>query len=347
MLNRLLLLLLVSPMLLVDNRYSVSQAPLVRINVSNVKALQRLAILDLSPIANIAWSPDGEELAIVSGANVYIYDTNNFDKAAAVLTVSSRAYTLAFIPNSGSLLVNDSIYNREMLAEIRRLPFNYEALEVSPLGTELAYTRRNTLHVFDLATWGETSTLSIHPSKDCADYDCAVNIAFSPDGSQLAFSSILHVTARGMVDLNTDEVTLSPNLGVFSLTYTPQGDLIASYSGLAGYIWEQIRIADSETGLIVATADVYGFGLSFNRDGSLLVTASLDSNAPNPDEAQKKLIFYELERLPEQQAVGLDIVYEVPLGYSEISTVSFNPHGTLLAVVERAGVASIWGVLAQ
>jgi WD40 repeat protein len=340
-------ILLSALLVLVDSKSNAARSKYEPITAANVQRLQVLTEFDYPYIRDIAWSADGELLAVGLKESVNIFSSEDNFSTPTVLDDVEQTYRLAFLPQMNALLVVNCFYSLSSLSEIDCLPFEYDTITVSRDGTRIAYTFQNTLHVLDVESGTELYSKVIYAGENCEDYGCAAILEFSSDATQLVYASVVYKSGRGIVDLESGEVILIPYIGLFSLTFDPASDLVASYGGLPGYVpSEFVGVWSTQTGMQVDGLDVYGSGLAFNHDGSLLATSIYDDNAPNPDEADKVLSLYEVIYESDSKRVSLNLVHSAYLGYAHSIGVAFNSQGTFLATVDEERL-KIWGILAD
>jgi WD40 repeat protein len=152
------------------------------ITVENVSQLQEVAQLGKGNIRMTALAPDGETLAVVSSAGVYLYNIETLEEKR--LDSDSDVLKVAFDP-SGSLLAVASrtllqIWDLSMMQLVHTLdkagPFISIAFDTE--GKRLASGGEFTVQIWDMESGNLLQELHTGSAK-------VLTVAFSPDGTQL------------------------------------------------------------------------------------------------------------------------------------------------------------------
>ena len=207
---------------------------------------------------SVAFSPDGQRLAVASHIGVWLYDVAT-SRELALLTTGSPAQSVAYSPN-GKMLAAGSWDNTVKLwdvatqTNIATLVGHTErvsSVAFSPDGTILASgSWDNTVKLWDVATRKNIATLEKHTS--------AVNsVVFSPDGKMLASGGGFFLGLDGRIILLWDVATRK-NIAtleghtdaVLSVAFSPDGAILASG---AGFNSGAVKLWNVETGENIAT----------------------------------------------------------------------------------------------
>ncbi len=205
------------------------------------------------PITALAFSPDGQELAVNGYHEVTIWNAASGALARRIKNVAERTQSLAY-NTDGSLLAvaggtpgqsgEVKLFNPALGTLVKELgsmgDVAYRAV-FNPAGTKLAVAGADrSIRVFDVASGKQEILIEDHA-------DWVVGLAWNPDGTRLASAS------RD----KTSKLFNATN-GESLMTYSGQGDQV--------------------------------FGVAFNADGKLIFTAGADKkiHAWNPDDGAKK-----------------------------------------------------------
>lgn len=189
---------------------------------------------------NIAFSPDGTQLAVATQIGIWIYDTATQKELKLYTGHPDEVWEIAFSPDSSTL-------------------------------ASCGGWRDNRIYLWDATTGKHKTTLDGH-----AETEDTTSIAFSPDGSILASSSdngyILlwdSITAIPFASFIADE-----DETIETLVFSPDGSLIASGG------WNQpVRLWDVRNQRNIATLKAGGYvtnTLAFSPDGNTLASGGGD-----------------------------------------------------------------------
>lgn len=312
---------------------------LAPIKVDNAYAVSGIASLKASDLADLDWSPDGENLAAASHSGITVYDT----RSRAVLTQLDTPTGLVSIDYSprGALLAAGHRFGSEASGfagnvDVWRVS-SWESLgpilggrqavsEVafSPDGKRLGsvFTSPNPddnrVVFWDTQRWEISGTLSTGATH---------RIAFSPDSKLLAVSPDRYAVTIWRLADNQRLQTLHTSFtgAVNSMAFSPDGSTLAT-----GHYDGEIRLWNPLTGDLKQVLKSTGVveSLDFNSDGTLLASGEgVPSNAV-------RLWDIELSQLART----------LELHQHPVVSLSFSPDGRLLASGSFDGTIWMWGV---
>lgn len=199
-----------------------------------------IARLGKGPVNQIAYSPDGKHLAVISDIGVWIYDASTGTEQALLTKDTGRA--------------------------VSKVGF-------SPDGQTLAVTGdRQELQLWDTRTWTLNGTFD-------KDGNWPTDFAFSPDGNTIAAADLGQETELWDVStirfrclLEDSADPFSEGTGFFTLAFSPNGDTVAigSDDGTVR-LWEPSTgtLKHTFTGSVTSTES-----FAFTPDGRTLATRS-------------------------------------------------------------------------
>ena len=201
-----------------------------------------IARLGKGPVRNIAYSPDGKHLAVVSDIGVWIYDASTGTEQALLTRDTGLAvWNVAFSPDGQTLAVTGD---------------------------------RQELQLWDTRTWTRNGTFD----KDESGWPS--QCAFSPDGNTIAVADLGQTTELWDVSTIRFKLTLegsadpySEGTGLFSIVYSPNGETVAIGSNGTG----TVRLWDTSTGTLKHTfigEIISKESFAFSPDGNTLATRS-------------------------------------------------------------------------
>jgi WD40 repeat protein len=324
--------------------------PLTIITNANAVQLTEIVKYIRGSTSQLAWSPDGETLAVGGQFSyliqsdlpgVWLYNLGQIQDKPRLLQIDYQGHpglsaeSVAFSPD-GRLLAAGGydytvrLWDVESGEQIAVLPGHgdtVDAVAFSPDGKLLASgSWYHEVWLWDVDTHSIQAILN-----DEYNSGGLYSLAFSPDGKQLVSAgSEMHIW-----DVDTHTLTSSIPLplptrfsypSVYSVAYSPSGDMIA-YAG-----WENLlRLWNVQDNTEVGVFEVPGntlsiYSIAFNPDGSLLATGNSDGTVRIWDvETQTQLVVLE--------------------GHAnEVRSVAFNPDGKILASSSRDGTVRLWGM---
>jgi WD40 repeat protein len=240
-----------------------------------------------APVTDLAWTPDGQHLAVAGPGTISLYEIQNREKVRALYPRAADIVDITFRPDGG-WLVSASRLGSEQAGygsnlELWQGPYwrplgilygtqrgvssmtfsgDGKTLLTAYASPEIEY--QSSLEFWDTSTWEITTTITT---------GTVLNMAVSPDGLLLATSPDRY--AISIRDLRENEVLhnlLTSFTGaVNSLVFSPNGGLLAT-----GHYDGTIRLWNVSTGELLVTMDQEGMGvvesLAFNPQGNLLAS---------------------------------------------------------------------------
>lgn len=289
------------------------------ISPGNAADVFLLQLLEPEHVHQIAWSPNGELLALAA-SHIYLYDAETFEQIyefESVVWANSIAFSL-----DGTMLASathEGVKLWDVPGGGERLDFagsgDTKSVAFSPDSTVLATGTGQTVKLWDVESGSELRTIPVG--------DTVNSVAFSPDGKMIASGGRRDVK---LWDAATgDELyTLTGHSNqIKSVTFSPDGLTLAS-----GSVDETVRLWDVvEECQIRALSGHAGQveGVAFSSDGRLLASISWDLLLKLWDVESGS----ELHSLAGHTAWG--------------ACVAFSPDGTILASGAYNGAVRLWG----
>jgi WD40 repeat protein len=291
----------------------------------------------------VAWSADGDHLAVSAGENVHVYDAAQLNQDGALveihsLPVGAWANRLAFQPiqgaaplllalvaKDGSLQIWDGL-SGEKLCSIQAHNKGANSLDFSPDGSLLASTGNDAI----VRLW-EIPSLPL--SADCelslraemiGGAYVVPAIRFSPSGESVASVDLHNIRLRDPLTQRLIN-TLYGETSIFCLAFHPAGTLLA-----AGELGNTVRLWDMQTGEAGKVLSWQGsprafiWDVAFSPDGGMLAAAGSDG-------------FVTLWEVASGQVLG-----QWQVSRLAVTSVAFSPDGKWLAAGGLDAAVHLW-----
>jgi WD40 repeat protein len=257
------------------------------ITAQNVDQLEVIGFLLRGPANSLAWSPDGQWLAVASSSGVWMYNTNDLDEEPVLMKNTERHVSSVTFSLDGQLLAITSVSkvlilkvdNGEILQELEggglQSGILYDRLDIafSPDGKLVAAGGYNdsTFRVWEVANGHERYRLE-------GLSGVWSSIAFSPDGQYLASSGWDGTVKLWDITSGNEARTLGGSEGgwISSVVFSPDGQWIAA-TGLTGIV----QVWEVNTGRELQRQPQGWHSVAFSPDGTLIATATDYMNGPN------------------------------------------------------------------
>lgn len=313
------------------------------VTLQNVAAITATRELTTAVLGPVAYSPDGQLLAIGISESVSLHDAASLDDRGTLLDHTGKVTSLAWSADSALLASGASDDNDIRLWDVatgsvaRRLTGHtgwIRSLAFAPNGTTLASgSTDQTVRLWDAATGELLFTLTGHAGF-------IGGVAFSPDGTTLASAGrdgsvrMWDVASGNEVGGFSFLTELDPatNLRYWStgVAFSPDGATLA-----VGATDGIVYLADARTGQLIRqfrghTSWIVIRGLAFSPDGATLYSSGLDATIRAWDVASGvELNNFNIHRL-------------------DIFSIAMNPAGSRLASVsDQEGRLIVWDLTQQ
>ncbi len=315
-----LLVVTLTPTLAQDSRQPITPA--------NAAQIAELIRLGRSTTEHVAFSPDGQTLAVASKVGVWLY-------SPAALDTSSEP---PLIPT----------------------PKVADAIAYSPDGALLAIASDYAIHFYDTAAGRVAGSVTFQRGSQ--------SIAFSPDGALLAINVGSGGIILWDVATNTEKAVIAANMQAdAALAFSPDGALLAgSTTDYKVYLW-QVADASEKAALAGHTRYVYDVAFSpdgatlasasYDKTVRLWDVASggeagvLAGTEEQPLDEAYSLAFMDNTVLVSGHAKGRYAVWDAPnqvlaavieTGAGNLVDLAFSPDSAQLAVASSTNVVQLW-----
>ena len=314
----------------------------------------------------VAYSPDGQYLAVSSNIGIWLYDATTYQELA-LMPNTEKVSSLAFSPDGKTIVsglggdatnVRSSELNLWNVATREKInAFGWGGpIALSPDGKTVASFSGNTPVIWDIATGNRLLTIQEvnHSHSD-------KSLSFSPDGTLLASSE--NNTVR-LWDVSTQQTIAIFNhrATVYSIAFSPDGKTLASGSAdLTVKLWNVVTGTEINTIYARTIAQV----LRFSPNGNILAWASgrqiklwdietrtdivtfedpvfsINSMTFSPD---GKSLVYASSVDGIVKVLDIETGSAIDLGHTKFMSRAFSPDSTILATGTYDGMVKLWDV---
>ena len=288
------------------------------ISPGNAGQVTQAALLEPGTVHQVAWSPDGELLAVAT-SHVYLYKAQTLEQVHVIDAVQG-ATGLAFSPDGKAMALAShdgvKLWDAEGWGEQGTLAGsqNTKSVAFSPDGRVLATGTGSTVKLWDVTSGSELRTF---PAGDPVR-----SVAFSPDGRTLAAGAGNQIKLWDVErDHELQAITGHTNW-INAVAFSPDGQTLAS-----GAVDDTVRIWEAATGrqLCLLTGHTNEVtSVAFSPDGQVLASASWDLTVKLWD------------------ATSGDEVQSLTGHTGWVMGVTFSPDGAKLASGANDGTVRLW-----
>ena len=322
----------------------------------------------------VAFSPDGQRLAVASGIGVWLYEVAT-SRAMALLRTVSPVYSVAISPDGAILasgLGNGQVELWEMgtgtsTGTLEHSRMWVTAVAFSPDGRSLAAgSEDQIIKLWDLETRAPVATWEVAKKGNGVR---STLVDFSPDGTMLVSGFDDGTVRLWDVATRQDIGTLEGHTdGVRSVAFSSDGRTLAS-----GSLDGTVKLWDVETRQDIGTLEGHTDGVrsvAFSSDGRTLASGSLDGTVKLWDVGSRELVgtleghkngVISVAFSPDGATlasgswdgtiklwdVGSRELVGTPAGHREGVSVAFSPDGAALASGSWDGTIKLWDVETQ
>ena len=229
---------------------------------------------------NIAYSPDGNQLAVVSTIGIWIYDVRP-DKEIELFLITGHTRTVRTVAYSTRLPIiasgsdDNTVKIWDRISGEHKITLNghtdgVTSVAFSPDGNTLASgSWDNTVRMWDATTGEQKTTLNGHTDR-------ITSVAFSPDGNTLASGSWDNTVHIWDATTGEQKTTLNGHTDrISAVAFSPDGDTFATGSDDQTIrLWKTIDLKHVTT-LKGHAEEIYS--IAFSPDSNTIATGSADN----------------------------------------------------------------------
>lgn len=321
----------------------ISEMTLEPISAQNFDQLQRLAVYGSGAINDVAWSPDGRQVAIADGRGVKLYDAAALVVPLQVFETETAVYHVVFSPDSQQLAgatptevnvwnlatAQQQLFTTGQAEPINELSFSYDGKLLA-----ISYGRQIPISSVDFAkldggfqVWDlEDTTVPFWEDNS----QVVLSLAFSPVSNHIVIGKrddALHIW-----DIASQQpvVTLASGSQATSLMFNEDGTTIV------GVVGKDVRLWDAVTG------ESAQFLASWRLDGE----SYIENAAFVPGSSQVVITgssmgiwIWDTNRLPIREA--LTTLHEASIGTYQLA---LNPNGMQMLLAYDNSQLILWNL---
>lgn len=322
------------------------------INPGNAARLSPLTTLTYHPwdlVMALAWSPNGEALAVAAGGRIYLYSIPTLEKRAEMF-LGAFSYSLAFRPDGNGLAAGSHdgwvrLWSLRALGALQATAPIWSVMAHRKGVNEVAFAPQGAGENWLLASAGNDAVVRIwdgsneKPLASIVGGSYAVpSLAFLPDGGQIAVINGERLRLRQLPE-GRIEGTILAEVRLYSLAVHPAGDWVACGSlENAVFLWQpQLAYRSGQERYPPARALAGHRGrphsyravvwqVAFDPQGALLASVGGDG----------QLILWDVVR-------G-EVLFAAEAHPFGATSLAFSPDGRFLATGGLDASVTLWGV---
>jgi hypothetical protein len=327
-----LILLLAFPSNQLEQTISITETP-----------FPRTASGEIISLMDLAWSPDGGEIAVASTIGVWLYRINEPEKQPHLFTYEDeRALVIAFSPNGnllaagfddGAVIVWDLKTNTQ-IARLKDTVQLITMLAFSSDGTKLlAGTAFGQIHLWDVSNSNHIDHEIVIVTDD--DWFLNINLDWTKGVSTPSNTMKSIILWRLDNDLakviEVKEFEAHTDI-VVGVEFNDVHNLLASFSY---YTDNGVRLWSGQTGEMLASIDVWTESIQFNPDGNLLATDAVDH----------LIKIWSVDKALEEKFLESGDEWLILRGHTnDVERIAFSPDGEFLASASYDWTLRIWNL---
>jgi WD40 repeat protein len=334
----------------------VATVGLLILSSAGLRAAEPIVSVGKPRLRDIAYSPDGQYLATLTGEYLELLDANTYELASRVH--SGNASGLLYSPDGRWLALAGGggagmgVLDAGSLATVATLPESGSAGRAgfSPDGKLLAVAKGDAVVLWDTTAWEVVAELSgddgpllrWEVSRDGRAVDRhraqhVTSLAFHPDGRTLAVGSVRTTVAIWAVETASivDRLNISRSAFATALRYSGDGRfLLGATSGAGIAVWSDAS-PDARFVQRLGTDPREGVSLAFSQDSQHALVG----------DGQARLRIIDTTTLDERIVLALDFGPDPPLvqsGLNRLAALTWHPDGDRLAGAIPISSIVVW-----